>query len=258
MTFTYVEPGSELKPPDGSVAVFICSSDSRKDILGQVMPSFFRYWPNCPYPIYVGLNTRTTEWAGVTSVTSKPTGWRQESLTQLAQLRETSLIVVLDDFLFKAPVEQARVAEFVSLACESDFSYLRLLPLRRSVFERLLKFRPPSKVHAIREHRPFYSSLQIAIWKKTHFVEMLGYEGSIWDFEHRQIKGKKHFAITDKAPIAYSHLVEKGRWLPYAPSLLQKAGVKFELGVRPMWPKWMHLRLLLDEVRFHLFGYANH
>lgn len=192
---------------------------------------------------------------------ARPSDWRTETLEQVAQIPESHLIVVLDDFLFQEPVNQARLSMLVSKVVSSGLPYLRLLPLGKSLTQRLLRFpRSPSTagIQAIRETRPFYSCLQIAIWNKAHFASMLALKGSIWDFEHQRRVGVRHYAIMDSPPISYRHLVEKGRWLPYANSLLRRAGFSTDLGTRPIWHKWMNLRLFLDQVRFYVLGYANH
>jgi hypothetical protein len=247
--------------PTPKVGVFICSSDSRRDILKRVLPSILKYWTDCPYPIYVGINTNEEIAPNVTALAAQPSDWRRECLSQVAQIPETHLIVVLDDFLFQAPVDQNRLSLLVSKAVGSEFPYLRLLPLGKSLLQRLLGLAPAGSrvgVEAIAEKRPFYSCLQIAIWDKEHFVSLLELQGSIWDFEHQRRPGASHYAITDPPPITYRHIVEKGRWLPYAKLLLGQAGLSTDLGMRPIWPKWMNLRLVLDEVRFYVFGYANH
>jgi hypothetical protein len=243
------------------VGVFICSSDSRSDILERVLPSIFKYWPDCPYPIYVGVNTSHKIWPGITSLVAKASEWRKECLEQVAQMSETHLIVVLDDFLFQERVDQSRLSMFVSKTVNSDLPYLRLLPLGKSLTQRLMRLPRAGSVfgvEAIGEGRPFYSGLQIAIWNKAHFSSLLELQGSIWDFEHQQRPGVSHYAITNRAPITYRHLVEKGRWLPYAKSLLEQTGLSTDLGTRPILKKWMSFRLLLDAVRYYVLGYANH
>ena len=230
-----------------------------RDILERVLPSIFKYWPSCPYPIYVGVNTHCGFSSRVTPLVAQPSEWRRECLEQVAQLPETHLIVVLDDFLFQKPVDQITLSKFVSQATTLDLQYLRLLPVGQSLRQRLtrlLRARPSVGIQAIRDGQRFYSGLQIAIWNKLHFVSLLELEGSIWDFEHHQRPGARHYAITDYPPITYRHLVEKGRWLPYAKSLLDRAGLSTDLGVRPIWSKWMNLLLLLDIVRFYVLGYA--
>lgn len=243
-----------------SVAVFICSSDNRKDVLVRVLPSLFKFWPNCPYPIYLGLNSRDEKLPLSTHVLAPASEWYRECTAQLAQLDEEYLIVILDDFLIRAPVDQARVAQLVEDAANLDLGYLRLLPLGRSLPARLAGHRLPELkpgIERIPLHRPFYSGLQIAIWRKPHLQAMLQKPLSIWEFEHCYIPGPIHCAITGRPPIVYRHLVERGRWLPDARSLLQQAGLSTQLGDRPVWPKSRYAQLLLDQVRWHVLGYST-
>jgi hypothetical protein len=244
-----------------SVGVLICSSDSRADVLERVLPSLFKYWPDCPYPIYVGRNTHYGLGPNVTTLVARRSDWRMECYEHATQIAESHLIVILDDFLLQRPVDQHRLSKLVSEAVDLDLAYLRLQPLGRSILDRLVHLagtRFMADIQAISEGRPFYSGLQIAIWNKAHFLTLLKLQGSIWDFEHHRKLGVPHYAITGCPPISYSHLVERGRWLPYAQLLLSQAGLPADLGVRPIWPKWINLRLLLDKVCFHIFGYANH
>src|SRR5262249_53950934 len=103
----------------------------------------------------------------------------------------------------------------------------------------------------------FYSALQIALWRKTHLLKMLHTPLSIWDFEHEYRPGSVHAAIGRDPPFLYRHLVERGCWLPYARSLLQRAGLSTELGARPVWSSSRYARLFADEVRWFLLGHAT-
>jgi len=244
-----------------SFGVFICSSDNRTDILDRVLPSILKFWKNCPYPIYVGLNSPMSGVSRVQPILAKPSGWRAEVLEQIAQVPETHLIVILDDYLFQKDVDQSRLTELVSRVIEGDLPYLRLLPLCKSLKRRLVPLSGDAakiEIQIIHERRPFYSSLQVAIWSKKHFSTLLKLSGSIWEFEHQQVPGIPHYVISDNPPIIYKHLVEKGMWLPYAQPLLRTAGLPSDLGSRAKWPFWMNLRLILYEARFFVFGYAYH
>jgi hypothetical protein len=241
--------------------VFLCSSDNRADVLLRTLPSYLKFWPDNPYRFYVGCNSERELPSRFTVLPARPSEWRQEFLEQLDQMPEERLILFLDDYLLLAPVDQGRVAGCVAAAEGHRLPYLRLLPLRKSVFRRIsasISRTAPADIEPIPENRPFISGLQVAVWDKAYLCAMLKTPGSIWEFEHRQMAGRAHCAITRSPPIAYSHLVEKGRWLPYAPRLLMSAGFATDLGARPKWPAWMHLRLFWDELRFQIQGYANH
>jgi hypothetical protein len=51
-------------------------------------------------------------------------------------------------------------------------------------------------------------------------------------------------------------LVDKGRWLPYAKSLLSRVGLPEDLGARQVWPRWINVRFMLEKVRLLVFGDA--
>jgi hypothetical protein len=242
------------------VAVFICSSDNRRDVLDRVLPSVAKFWPDRPYPLYVGLNSLDRPLPIGAPRLAPPSEWHRECSVQLAQIAADYVIVVLDDFLIRAPVDQARLGELVDAAVTLDLAYLRLLPLGRSLPARLIGWRPPelkSGIERIRAHHPFYSGLQIAIWRKQHLLAMLQQPQSIWQFEHHRLPGSMHCAIKHCPPIVYRHLVERGRWLPDASSLLKQVGLATDLGNRPVWPKSKYAGFFLDQVRWVVLGYAT-
>jgi len=242
------------------IAVLICSSDSRRDVVDRVLPSVLKFWPDCPYPIYVGLNSLDRPLPAGIPVLALASEWCRECALQLAQIAEDYLIVILDDFLIRAPVRQVRLANLVEDALASNLAYLRLVPLGRSLLARLTGWRSSELkpgIERVRANHPFYSGLQIAIWRRSHLQEMLQNPLSIWEFEHQYREDWVHCAITDNPPITYRHLVERGCWLPYARSLLQRAGLSPELGDRPVWSNSRYARLFLDHVRWVLLGYAT-
>jgi len=243
-----------------AVAVFVCSSDNRLDILDRTLPSVQKFWPECRYPIYVGLNSFHRTLPVGTPLIAAPSEWRREFGQQLRQIDPDFVIVLLDDFLIQAPVNDARLAHLCEMAVRMNLDYLRLVPLGRSLLARATGRQPVEAgpgIQRVRECHPFYSALQIAIWRKRHLLTMLEQPLSIWEFERQCIRDASHCAIKDNPPIAYRHLVEKGRWLPYAGSLLRRAGFAPELGDRPAWPATRYGQLFLDQLRWVVLGYAT-
>ena len=246
-----------LTVPDSSVAVVIWSSDNRKDVLERVLPLLIKNWPDCPYRIYVGLNSNCRIAPNVTTLVAPPSEWRIECLVQLRQVSETYLIMVLDDFLFREPVNQTTISSIVAKAKGLNLPYLRLVPLGKSLLRRLLdllRSRSPASFELMKDNAPFYSSMEIAFWSKAHFASLLELPGSIWDFEHQKQTGVAHYVVTCSAPIIYTHLVEKGRWLPYASALLRKAGQSSGLGTRGVCDIWVGAKLWLAKARAFFFG----
>jgi hypothetical protein len=229
-------------------------------VLDSVLPSIAKFWHGCPYPIYVGLNSQAVLLPGFVPVVAPASEWFRETLLQLEQIAAEHLIVILDDFLFGAPVNQARMAELVELAARRHLAYLRLVPLGRSLAERFARlFHSPceEEIGAVRATHPFYSALQIAIWRKDHLMAMLRKGCSIWQFEREVLPGSVHCAIFDRPPVEYRHVVEKGRWLPQARLLFRRADLQFRAGERPVWSRWSYLRLAVDRLRWLVLGYST-
>jgi hypothetical protein len=245
-----------MSQPD--VAVFVCSSDSRRDVLDSVLPSLAKFWPDCPYPVYVGLNSPAVLLPGFMPVVAPASAWCRETCLQLQQTAADYLIVILDDFLIGAPVKQARVASLAVLAASRRLPYLRLLPLGRSLLERLSGGgESEAQITRIRVNHPFYAALQIAIWRKDHLLAMLAKGCTIWEFEHERIAERVHHAIVADPPIIYRHVVEKGRWLPDARFVFGRAGLVFRAGNRAVWSRWRYLRLMIERIRWLLLGYST-
>jgi hypothetical protein len=255
-----VTPPWSVARSNPDVAVFVCSSDNRIDILERTLPAVQKFWPTCRYPIHVGLNSCSRPLPVGTSAIAAPSEWRREFDQQLTQIDQDYVIVMLDDFLIQAPVNDDRLAHLVASTVRLNLDYLRLVPLGRSLLARATGRQPievAPGIQRVRDRHPFYSALQIAIWRKRHLQSMLEQPLSIWEFERQCIREASHCAIKDNPPIAYRHLVEKGRWQPYARSLLRRAGFAPELGNRPAWPATRYGQLFLDELSWVVLGYAT-
>jgi hypothetical protein len=103
------------------------------------------------------------------SLIAPPSDWRGEVTAQIRQINEPHLIVGLDDFLLQKQADQSRLSMLVGEATQRDLSYLRLVPLGKSLIgplKRLIDIARPADMEPIRAGRPFYPSPQIAIWKR--------------------------------------------------------------------------------------------
>jgi hypothetical protein len=244
---------------DPRVAVVVSSSDNTVDVFERVFPAIEKFWPDCPYEVYVGLNAQQSPFAATRVLRAEPSEWRKELACQLRQISQEWVILVLDDFLFLGAVDQSRLSGLVQRCVEQDCPYLRLIPLDRPVFARLAHrlARPPSQaVETIARGYPYYSSLQIALWKKTHLLQSLEAARGIWDFEHLESAAESHQAVVGEPCLKYRHVVEKGRWLPDAAALLARVGLESTLGTRNSWPSRVFWQQRIGRWRFQLTGYA--
>lgn len=240
-------------------SVFVASSDNTRDVFDRVFAAFRRWWPECPYNIYAGFNLPYTDAQGFTPVYAPVSGWAGELSLQLQQIKADYVILFLDDFLLLKKVATDRLCWLVDRAVSLDLSYLRLSPVRRAALPRLIHrcSTQQDAFETVPKRDPYYSSLQVALWKRSHLLDCLKGGVGIWDFEHLRPSAVDHHAIVGESPFTYRHVVEKGRWLPDAAKLLNVAKVRNELGVRPQWPRTYGMWRSLGLARFEILGYTG-
>lgn len=248
--------------PTGTVAVLLCSSDNTFDVGVQIAAAFDRHWPECPYPRFVLTTSLKGEWplpGWSRLVGGAPRGWAGELQNGLNALpaHVRHILLVLDDFLVLSPVDDDLARRLIGHAERLELPYLRLIPVARSIagtLGRRLCMR--SEIVALKESEFYYSSLQLAVWHRDHLRGLLAESGSIWDFEHLRPTDAIHYAVARSGPISYVHVVERGRWLPYAARAFRKAGVSFDPGARPSWGLRYAIAHLRRKMLFALFGYS--
>lgn len=246
-----------------AVCVFVASSDATRDVVSTVSPSFEKHWPDCPFPLYVGINSPVQGLPSRFQAVYAPADrWQNELCRQLVQLPPgiTHILLFLDDFLILSPVDTRRVMFLVDRGVEDKISYLRLIPPSRAlcpaIGKKMISFFNPVLYERIRDRAPYYSSLQVALWERAHLLDTLGLAQDIWDFEHICRAGDPHYAIVKHPPIRYRHTVEKGEWMADAGSLFRSSGLPFDPSGRGSRPPADRIRFLLNRVKFALIGYA--
>ena len=241
------------------VAVFVASSDNTRDVFERVFPAFRKQWPDCPYHVYAGFIRPSVDPVGFTPVYAPVSGWGQEVRTQIAQVPAEHILLLLDDFVVLERVDTQWVQDLVETALSRDLAYLGFRQLRRPALVRLLHrcVRRGGGIEAVPERYPYYSSLQVALWKKAHLLSCLERETNIWKFERVRPEAVTHHVIYGDGPVRYRHIVERGRWLPIAQKALRKAGVSVDLGKRAAWTREYELRHISALLRFEMIGYSG-
>jgi hypothetical protein len=248
--------------PAGQMVVLLSSSDNTIDVGVQVAAAFDHLWPDCPYTRFALTTSAQRPWpipGWNHLVAGQILGWREELRLGLLALPAYArhVLLVLDDFLILAPVDTARATSLIKEAESRNLPYLRLKPVDRSIAGKLIwKLRTKPGIAALKTSEPYYASLQFAVWRRNHLLTMLSQPGSIWDFEHQRIGTETHYAVTRRGPIRYVHVVEKGKWMPYAAKLFSQADVPFDRGMRPAWGRRYMVLHMMRKMRFALFGYS--
>lgn len=240
--------------------IFVSSSDNTYDVFSLVSGSIAEKWPVEAFDCYVGLNEKTAK-APFHSISAPVSGWRTELKYQINALPEIFryVILLLDDFFFYEKVDPDELVRLMGMVRGQHIHYLRLKPLERSGLGKALIFlrslrRNSDGIIRLTDDEPYYSSLQVAIWDRSHLATMLEQSGSIWEFEHNVIAKSKHYATTRRF-LRYNHLVEKGKWFKHAPKTLNCRDPE-SFAHRGFEQSLLKHSRIYNRIKFFLFGYV--
>src|SRR5512139_519426 len=98
------------------VAVLVVSCDDYSDLWNPFFENFWRNWPDCPYPVYLGANHRQYSDSKVRSIlVGDDHGWGRGLRLMLDRIRSSRVILFLEDFLILQPVSSSQVEKMVQL-----------------------------------------------------------------------------------------------------------------------------------------------
>lgn len=202
-----------------SCAVLVSSCDAYADLWTPFFTLLQRYWPDCPYRVFLGTGEMSFTSRGVTVLHSDGgRDWSKCIADYLDAISEDYVIVVLDDFFLRKPVDQRSIEACLRFAHDHQAIQLRLMP-RPGPTDRIPG---ETKIGSAKPRSSFRVSTQGAIWDRKKLRELIRPGESIWEFElHGNTRANAlpdGFYCTWKSVLPYQglfahHVVEKGKWL---------------------------------------------
>jgi hypothetical protein len=253
---------SPAGPAAGRFCVLVTSSDRARDIFEIVYQNAESIWRDCNWPRFVGFTSKHPDLYGFGVLAAKgPFEWRQAVVDYLDALPEQIEYVLRidEDALFMAPVDGDKLNAIADLMVRDNLSYVRLVPVTRNFAGRIVEYlrhkfdRRPLRLISFSE--PYYSSVELAIWRRSYLRSLLKQPGTIWEFEHA-IGNERHYAVWE--PIVEQHqIVTRGKWSRNAPRLLARHGLGLANSKREFQTFGCWLRKLRETLSFELGGFLS-
>ena len=207
---------------DTDLAIIVLSCDKYNDLWAPFFYCFHRYWPTCPFPVYLFANERTFKTdKDVTTVMSGPDqDWSSSIKACLQQIHHEYVLVLFDDVFLRKPVEATAFAPLLSWLDTNKPAYLRFRPVPHPD-ERINK-----EIGRYREST-LYRTAVLAIWQRDVFLNILKPGESAWQLEidgARRSMRYPDFYGCYKSILNYVHGVEKGKWIPTVVRWLDEIG----------------------------------
>jgi hypothetical protein len=250
------------RPSAGRFCVLITSSDSGRDIFETVFQNAETIWRNCDWPRFVGFTTKHPDLYGFKALAAKgPFEWRQAVVDYLDALPEqTEYVLRIDeDALFMAPIDGDRLNAIADLMVRENLAYVRLVPVTRNFAGRVVEYlrrkfnKQPLRLISFSE--PYYSSVELVIWRRSYLRSLLKQPGTIWEFEHT-ISDEPHYAVWT-ALVEQHQIVTRGKWSRSAPRLLARRGLSLGNSRREFQSRRSWLRQLREKISFQIAGFLS-
>jgi hypothetical protein len=242
--------------------VLVTASDHTKDIFDITFQNSETIWRECDWPRYVGFTSKHPDAFGFKSLAAK-TGadWRSRLVDYLDGLPDPIQYVmpVIEDYLFTSPVSGPELNALADVIVRNDLAYVRLIPVGRNLYgrgiERLRRVFDKRPVRLLARSEPYYSSLNVAIWKRDYLRSLLRQPGTVWQLEH-VVSTERHYAVWHPV-VRYRPLVGKGKWYRQTPRLLAEQGLSLGNSKRAFQDLRFELQSIREKIVFEVVGYLS-
>lgn len=234
------------------IAILISTHDGARSMWKPLAQNFKRYWPDCPFTIYLSTNHLD---AGLDVFHSLNVGreasWSDNISKCLEKIPEPYILLTYDDLFLQDKIVTKRVNDIASLMIKNRWDYLRLNPAPLpdiDVNPEIGKILPGS----------LYRTAGVwALFEKKVFQELLDVNESAWEFEliacDRSDKFEHFYGIKSQL-FPYVNSVVKGKWVPSAFLKLQADGFDVRAGDIPLMNAAEQISYFIIKVRSMLFS----
>lgn len=211
------------------IAVVVLSCDKYSDLWNPFFRLFEKFWPTCPFPVYLLANQKKMDHPEYkTLLSGEDKDWSSSFKSHLQQVTEPYVLVLFDDVLISKKITLKSAEKIKAIIETYTPDYFRFRPYPQP------KEWLGQHVGRFQIDEPYRTAL-FAVWKKDVLLDLLVQGESAWQFEMQSVprsKKYKEFLGTDYLFIDYVHGVEKGLWLRPAVSFLQKNNIAVDLKYR--------------------------
>lgn len=224
---------------DKDCVIFIAAKDIYADTWDIFFSLFFKYWPDCPFPVYLVSENKTYFDPRIIPMVvpenpEKSWGeqWASRMKNALDKINSPYFIFLHTDYMFKEKVDTERILKLLKIAQNNNIGNIRLYPLPAP--SKKWGVSEGEKLGLIEKSDDYSVSLQVALWNRGFFEKILK-DG--WSPVEMELIGSKEVALMSELllsvfkndpAISYINALKKGKWLYDAVSFIKKEGLYFK------------------------------
>ena len=243
----------------GSISVVVSSCDRFFDAWRPFAFFFRKYWPDCPFPVYLVVNELRVQstWLRVIRV-GPDEGWATTMQRALADIDTPYILYLQEDYFLTAPVRAEQLASDIAHAIEQNaasFCFYNLSLLEPEFGNQ------PERFAVVPDDSLGRTRLQATLWKRDAFAALLRPGETAWNMEARGSERTRgmlilSYARSDDLPIPYlMSAIVRGLWTPEAIALCQSHNLRLRPAFRSRDPgtkRGRRWRRAVDRIRFRI------
>jgi len=214
--------------PANAVAFMVVSCDKYSDLWDPFFHCLRKYWPDCPYSVYLLTNHKSYDAPGVTVVNIGDDQSYSDNLRAgMSQISEPWVILWLEDVFISERVDTRRFKAIIQEAQSIPVGYLKISPDLPISYDD----RQGQEIGPIPKGVRYRSAIGLSLYHVETLDKLLLPNASAWDLDTCTMSNsidEAFYALTSTAarrpPIAWTHGVIKGRWYWSAIPFLKEEG----------------------------------
>jgi hypothetical protein len=220
----------ELKAFASSVAIVVSSCDSFFDAWRPFVFFLRKYWPDCPFPIFLIVNRLRIRSSIVQPISVGPDrGWASNMITTLASIPQPYILYFQEDYFLNGPVDNERLAQDFAYAFDNNAASFcfhargQLEPNFEHLNDRFVVVPHDSDGRTL---------LQATLWNNTVLQATLRPGETAWNMEARASERTRDLLALSylrrgDRPIPYlMSAIVRGLWTPEAMAMCRKAAIE--------------------------------
>jgi len=234
------------------LAILVVSCDNYSDLWGSFFELFWRFWPDCPFCVYLVSNKKKERFSNVINiVVGEDKSWSSNLLLALDQVKEDYVLMHLEDLFFYKKINNEKIIKLIKWVVESGANYVRMNPTPK-----------PDKhynklVGLVSKGSIYRASTVMSIWKKSVLQDLLNPKENAWEFETygtERSDGYDKFYAASEPILPVLNGVIKGKWQRSAVDKIKALGIEPDFTKRKVMTFGETIMLHLLVIRSMLLG----
>jgi len=212
-------------------AILVVSCDKYSDLWNPFFESFFKFWPDCPFSIYLLSNYKFIDIPQVRNLlVGDDISWSDNLYKGVKKLKEDYIFLFLEDLFLIDFVETNKVLKIFNWILKSNANYVRINPFAVKADKKFNEL-----VGIVSKGTIYRTSTVLSVWKKDILLDLLKMGETAWDFEiYSSLRSDIYdgFYATWGKYFSILNTVIKGKWQRSAIRKLSSIGIEIDLSMR--------------------------